>query len=61
MLSTIIQIGDCNAPAMYQALMNHLFSNYIGKWMDVYLDNIIIYSETLEEHIKHVKIVLDIL
>ena len=61
MLSTIIQIGDCNAPAMYQALMNHLFSNYIGNWMDVYLDNIIIYSETLEEHIKHVKIVLDIL
>lgn len=29
--------------------------------MDVYLDNIVIYSDTLEEHIKHVKIVLDIL
>jgi hypothetical protein len=29
--------------------------------MDVYLDNIIIYSNTLGEHIKHVKIVIDIL
>ena len=61
MLSTVIQIGDCNAPATYQALMNHLFSNSIGKWMDVYLDDIVVYSEMLEEHIEHVKIVLDIL
>ena len=29
--------------------------------MDVYLDDIVIYSETLEEHVKHVKLVLEIL
>ena len=61
MLSTVIQIGDCNTPATYQALMNHLFSGYIGKWMDIYLDDIIIYSQTLEEHIEHVKEALSIL
>jgi len=61
MVSNVIQIGDCNAPAMYQALMNHIFSPYIGRFMDVYLDDIVIYSETLEEHIEHVKVVLDVL
>ena len=57
MVSQVIQIGDCNAPATYQALMNH----YIGRFMDIYLDDIMIYSNSPEEHVKHVKLVLDIL
>ena len=61
MVSLVVQQGDCNAPAMYQALMNHIFGMYIRIFMDVYLDDIIIYSDTLEEHVKHVTIVLDIL
>jgi hypothetical protein len=61
MESLVIQIGDCNAPATFQSLMNYLFSAYIGVFMDVYLDDIVIYSNTLEDHIKHVKIVIDIL
>ena len=61
MMSTVIQIGDCNAPLTYQALMNYLFSNYIRQWMDVYLDDIVVYSNTLEEHVEHVRTVLDIL
>jgi Reverse transcriptase (RNA-dependent DNA polymerase) len=61
MVSQVIQIGDCNAPAAYQALMNHLSSSYIIRFMDVYLDNIVVYSNSLEDHVKHVKIVLDIL
>ena len=60
MLSTVIQIGDCNAPATYQVLMNLLFSSYIGRWMDVYLDDIVIYSDMLEDHVEHVKTVLEI-
>src|SRR5882762_9475545 len=61
MVSLVSQQGDCNAPATYQALMNHLFSAYIGRFMDIYLDDIVIYSDSLEEHEKHVKLVLDIL
>ncbi len=61
MVSNVAQQGDCNAPATYQTLMNHLFSAYIGKCMDVYLDDIIIYSETLEQHVRNVKTILDIL
>jgi hypothetical protein len=61
MISLVVQQGDCNAPATYQALMNHLFSAYIGRFMDIYLDDIVIYSDTLEDHVRHVKMVLDIL
>jgi hypothetical protein len=61
MMSMVIQIGDCNAPSTYQALMNYLFGNYIRRWMDVYLDDIVVYSDTLDEHVEHVRTVLDIL
>jgi hypothetical protein len=61
MISLVLQQGDCNAPATYQSLMNHLFGQYIGVFMDVYLDDIIVYSNTLEDHIKHVKLIIDVL
>ena len=61
MVSHVLQQGDCNAPATHQALMNHIFSPYIGRFMDIYLDDISIYSNSLEEHVKHVKLVMDIL
>ncbi|KAG9223419.1 hypothetical protein CCMSSC00406_0007606 [Pleurotus cornucopiae] len=61
MVSLVLQQGDCNGPATYQSLMNHLFSAYIGVFMDIYLDDIYIYSNSLEDHICHVKIIVDIL
>lgn len=54
MESLVLQQGDCHGGAMYQALMNHIFSAY-------YLDNILIYSDSVKDHIKHIRIVLDIL
>ena len=61
MESLVMQQGDCNAGATYQTLMNHIFASYIGAFMFVYLDDIIIFSDSIEEHVKHVKIILDIL
>jgi Reverse transcriptase (RNA-dependent DNA polymerase) len=61
MVSQVVQIGDCSAPATYQALMNHLFSSFIGHFMDVYLDDIVVDSSLLKEHVEHVKLVLGIL
>jgi reverse transcriptase-like protein/aspartyl protease len=60
-VSQIIQIGDCTATATYQALMNYLFSPSFGRLMGVYLDDIVIYSDDLDDHVQHVSIVLDIL
>jgi hypothetical protein len=61
MVSHVLQQGDCNAPATYQALMNYLFGEHIGIFLDVYLDDIIIYSDTLDDHVRHVEIVVKIL
>jgi len=61
MVSHVLQQGDCNAPVTYQAVMNYIFGEYLGKWMDVYLDDIILYSDSLSEHIKNVKTILKIL
>jgi hypothetical protein len=61
MESLVLQQGDCNGPATYQAVMNYDFGAYIGVFMDIYLDDIIIYSDTIEDHVKHCRIVFDIL
>src|SRR6266540_362092 len=44
-----------NAPATFQRLMNKVLRQYIGKFVQVYLDNVIIYSNNLDEHKRHIK------
>ena len=61
MESLVMQQGDCNASATYQTLMNHIFASYIGVFMYVYLDDIIIFSDSIEDHVKHIRIIFDIL
>ena len=61
MLSEVLQQGDCNAPATFQTVMNDLFTPYLGRFVDIYLDDIMVYSDNLEDHVKHVKLVIDIL
>jgi len=61
MISYVVQQDDCNGPATQQSLMVHLFAPFISRFMDVYLDDILIYSNTLSDHVKHVKMILDIL
>lgn len=59
MVSHVMQMGDCNASATYQSVMNYVFADYIGTFMDVYQDDTVIYSDTPEEHVVHVKKVID--
>ena len=47
-----------NAPAAFQHLMNNVFSDLLDICVLVYLDDILIYSDTLEEHHHHVHQVL---
>ena len=51
-------MGDCNAPSTFQQLMTATFQDYIGKFIHVYLDNIFIFSNSLEEHIDHIILAL---
>jgi hypothetical protein len=55
--SNVMQQGDCNVPSMFQCLMNTIFWDYIGIFMHSYLDNLFVYSDMIEEHQKHLKIV----
>ena len=58
MVSHIVQYDDCNALAMYQVLITRIFAEHIGIFMDMDLDDTIIYLNT---HVKHVTIVIQIL
>jgi hypothetical protein len=60
-LSNVVQQGDCNAPATFQRLMTHIFRRCLGKFVHVYLDDIFIFSYSIEEHEAHLKVVFDIL
>jgi len=52
-LSQVMQQGDCNAPATFQRLMTVVLREYIGWFVHVYLDDIFMFSKTLEEHERH--------
>ena len=60
-LSHVVQQGDCNAPATFQRLMTRIFRKFIAKFVYVYLDDIFIFSKTIEEHEDHLRKVFDVL
>ena len=56
-----MQQGDCNTVNSFQRLMIHIFRKHIGKFVHVYLDDIFVFSDTIEEHEKHLELVLKLL
>ena len=52
-VSRVMQQGACNAPSTFQRLMTSVFCNFVARFVHVYLDDIFIYSSTIEEHEKH--------
>lgn len=59
---TVMFFGLTNSPATFQAMMNEIFRELISEGVVVvYLDDILIFTETMEEHIKIVRRVLQIL
>ena len=57
----VLPFGLANAPAVFQTLMNKIFSQQIGKSVLVYLDDILVYSKTPEDHLTHLREVFEIL
>ena len=56
-----MQFGLVNGPATFQRLMNTILGPYIGKFCMVYLDDIVVFSKTEEEHRDHLNVVLEAL
>ena len=57
----VLPFGLTNAPATFMAQMNALFHKILNVFVVVYLDDILIYSKTVEEHKKHLREVFNIL
>jgi hypothetical protein len=57
----VMSFGLCNALATFMRVMNDVFRSFLNDFVIVYLDNILIFSRTWDEHVRHVKQVLDTL
>ncbi|OQD77693.1 hypothetical protein PENDEC_c002G06769 [Penicillium decumbens] len=54
----VMPFGVTNGPATFQRFINMTLGEYLDNFATAYVDDILIYSETMEEHINHVKKVL---
>lgn len=53
--------GLKNAPSIFQRCVNDILHEFIGKFAYVYIDDVLIFSKTTEEHIKHISIIFQAL
>ena len=57
----VMPFGLCNAPAIFMRVMNDRLRNFLDYFVIVYLDDILIFNKSREEHVMHVKQVLYVL
>jgi hypothetical protein len=58
---TVMSFGLTNASAFFLNLMNSVFMDYLDRFVVVLIDDILIYSQSEDEHVDHLRMVLQIL
>jgi hypothetical protein len=58
---TVVPFGLSNAPFVFMCLMNGVFQDYLDKFVIVFLDDILVYSKSEEEHQHHLRMLLQVL
>jgi hypothetical protein len=56
---TVMSFGLTNVPAYFMYLMNKVFMEYLDKFVVVFINDILIFSKTKEEHERHLRLVLE--
>jgi hypothetical protein len=54
----VMSFGLTNAPAYFMYLMNKVFMEYLDKFLVVFIDDILVYSRSEEEHEEHLRLAL---
>ncbi|CAJ2668539.1 unnamed protein product [Trifolium pratense] len=58
---SVMPFGVTNAPGVFMEYMNRIFHSFLDRFVVVFIDDILIYSKSEEEHEEHLRIVLQVL